>query len=72
MGIDKDLSAHQATLDRIKEARSQALHHTRLAREFANERRKLMESLLSQGVSRADIARELGVTRQAVQKMLAS
>ncbi|TFV33761.1 helix-turn-helix domain-containing protein [Streptomyces sp. T1317-0309] len=30
-----------------------------------------MQSLIDQGVSQADIARELGVSRQAVQKMLA-
>jgi biotin operon repressor len=30
-----------------------------------------MRALLQEGVSQADIARELGVSRQAVQKMLA-
>jgi predicted transcriptional regulator len=29
-----------------------------------------MEGLIAQGVSQSDIARELGVTRQAIQKML--
>jgi predicted transcriptional regulator len=33
-------------------------------------RRTLSEALLAEGVSQADIARELGVTRQAVQKMV--
>lgn len=66
----KDLSAHRETLDRIKQARDQALHHTRLAREFAAERRDLMQSLLTQGVTQSDIARELGVSRQSIQKML--
>jgi DNA-binding transcriptional regulator LsrR (DeoR family) len=71
MADANDLSAHQSTIERIKEARTQAIHHTRMARQFAVERRNLMQSLLDQGVSQADIARELGVTRQAIQKMLA-
>ncbi len=66
----KDLSAHEPTIARIKEAREQAIHHTRLARKFAAERRDLMRSLIDQGVSQSDIARELGVTRQAIQKMM--
>jgi DNA-binding NarL/FixJ family response regulator len=61
---------HRETYNRIKEVREQALHHTRLAREYATERRRLMEGLIAQGVSQSDIARELGVTRQAIQKML--
>ncbi|TDO55083.1 hypothetical protein EV651_11547 [Kribbella sp. VKM Ac-2571] len=68
---DKDLSGHEGTFERIKEVRAQALHHARLAQELAAERRELMQGLLDQGLSRADIARELGVTRQAIQKMLA-
>jgi DNA invertase Pin-like site-specific DNA recombinase len=66
-----DLSAFEATFDQIKTAREQAIHHTRLARQFAIERRDLMQSLLDQGVSQSDIARELGVSRQAIQKMMA-
>jgi DNA invertase Pin-like site-specific DNA recombinase len=71
MADTKDLSKHEPTFARIKEVRAQAIHHTRLARQFAAERRDLMQGLIDQGVSQADIARELGVTRQAVQKMLA-
>lgn len=67
----KDLSHHEPTLTRIKEVRALAIHHTRLARQFAAERRDLMQGLIDQGVSQADIARELGVTRQAIQKMRA-
>ncbi len=66
-----DLSAHQETFARLKDARAQALEHTRLARQFAAERRDLIKSLIGAGLSQADIARELGVTRQAIQKMLA-
>jgi biotin operon repressor len=31
-----------------------------------------MEALLAEGFSQADLARELGVTRQAIQKMIAA
>jgi predicted transcriptional regulator len=57
--------------DRIREVRAEAIKHTVLARKFSAERRELMEGLISQGVSQAEIARQLGVTRQAIQKMLA-
>jgi DNA invertase Pin-like site-specific DNA recombinase len=59
-----------ATFARIKEVRAQAIEHTRQARRLAAERRELMQSLIDAGLSQADIARELGVSRQAVQKML--
>jgi DNA invertase Pin-like site-specific DNA recombinase len=62
---------HAETLRRIREVRAQAIEHTRLARRLAVERRDLMRSLIDDGVSQAEIARELGVTRQAIQKMLA-
>ncbi|MCL9797212.1 TrfB-related DNA-binding protein [Frankia sp. AgKG'84/4] len=71
MSAARDLSAHQPTLRRIREVREQAVHHARQAQRLAAERRELMQGLVDQGVSQADIARELGVTRQAVQKMLA-
>jgi len=44
MADTKDLSQHQPTFDRIKEVRAQAIHHTRLARQFAAERRDLMQA----------------------------
>lgn len=58
------------TFARIKAVRAQAIEHTIAARRLAAERRDLMKELIRQGVSQAQIARELGVTRQAVQKML--
>lgn len=61
----------EAVIVRIKAAREQALEHTRQARMFHDERRVLMQHLLDRGWSQADIARELGVTRQAIQKMMA-
>jgi predicted transcriptional regulator len=58
--------------DQLREVRAEALMHARLARQLAAERRDLIRGLLAEGFSQADIARELGVTRQAIQKMLAS
>ncbi|HEX3807017.1 MAG TPA: HTH domain-containing protein [Gaiellaceae bacterium] len=59
------------TFLRIKDIRAQAIQHTIAARQLAAERRDLMSTLIKAGVSQAEIARELGVTRQAIQKMLA-
>ena len=62
--------SHEATIQRIKEVRARAIEHTRKARALHEERRGLMQTLIDAGFSQADIARELGVTRQAVQKMM--
>jgi DNA-binding XRE family transcriptional regulator len=67
----KDESAHRATVERIKEVRAQAIEHTIIARRLAAERRDLIKTLLDDGWSQADVGRELGVSRQAIQKMLA-
>ena len=66
-----DISAHQETFKRLKEVRNEAIRHMRLAQQFHAERRDILRSLIADGFSQADIARELGVTRQAIQKMLA-
>ena len=58
--------------DRLNEVRAQAIEHARLARRLSVERREIVEQLLGDGFSQADIAREMGVTRQAVQKMIAA
>ena len=42
-----------------------------LARRLAAERRDLIQGLIADGWSQADVGRELGVSRQAIQKMLA-
>ena len=65
------VTGYSDTIARIKEVREQAIHHTIAARQLAAERRDLMNALIDEGISRAQIARELGVTRQAIQKMLA-
>jgi DNA-directed RNA polymerase specialized sigma24 family protein len=66
-----DDPAHQEKFDKLREVRAEALMHARLARQLAAERRVLIQGLINEGFSQADIAREMGVTRQAVQKMLA-
>jgi DNA-directed RNA polymerase specialized sigma24 family protein len=64
-------AAQQETIRRLKEVRAAALEHVRIAQDLARERRDLIRGLTEEGFSQADIAREMGVTRQAVQKMLA-
>jgi hypothetical protein len=63
--------AHRDIIERIKEVRAQAIEHTRLARQLAAERRDLIQVLIADGWSQADVGRELGISRQAIQKMLA-
>jgi DNA-directed RNA polymerase specialized sigma24 family protein len=64
-------AAHQETFRRLKEVRAEALEHFKMAQLLHAQRRDLIRDLTEEGFSQADIARELGVTRQAVQKMLA-
>jgi DNA-binding NarL/FixJ family response regulator len=56
---------------RLNEVRAAALAHARQARQLSEQRRLLIAELIDSGYSQSDIAREMGVTRQAVQKMLA-
>jgi DNA-binding NarL/FixJ family response regulator len=60
----------QETFRRLRRVRAEAVEHARRARLLADERRMLIQGLVADGFSQADIAREMGVTRQAVQKML--
>ena len=71
MGKKEETSAQQEAFRRLKELRAEALRHYRIALQLHTERRDIMRGLIEEGVSQAEIARELGVTRQAVQKMLA-
>ncbi len=64
-------AADQEMFRRLKEVRAQALEHVRMARLLHAQRRDLIRGLTADGFSQADIAREMGVTRQAIQKMLA-
>jgi DNA-binding NarL/FixJ family response regulator len=54
----------------IKEARAQAIEHYLKAKEASTRRSDLMLALIKDGVSQSDIARELGVSRQAIKKMI--
>lgn len=65
-------AAHAALLNELKQVRAAAIEHARAAQELARQRRRLIEALLAEGFSHADLARELGVTRQAIQKMVAA
>lgn len=66
-----DTAEYREAFDRLREVRAEALEHARRAQELARERRDLIQGLIEKGFSQSDVARELGVTRQAVQKMLA-
>jgi DNA-binding NarL/FixJ family response regulator len=63
-------TSNQETFERLRQVRTEALDHAKKARDLAAERRDLIRQLIGEGFSQADIARELGVTRQAIQKML--
>ena len=66
-------SADQAVLlEELKRVRAAAIEHARAAQELSRQRRRLIDALLAEGFSQADLARELGVTRQAIQKMVAA
>jgi DNA-binding NarL/FixJ family response regulator len=60
----------QDTFAKLKKVRAEAIEHTKIARRLAVERREIMLGLIDTGYSQADIARELGISRQAIQKML--
>jgi DNA-binding XRE family transcriptional regulator len=62
---------HTELLDQLKQVRAAAIEHTRAAQVLARQRRQLIDALLAEGFSQADLARELGVTRQAIQEMAA-
>ena len=70
MSKPKDAAGHEETFRHLNEVRAEALEHTRIAHRLAAERRDIIHSLIREGFSQADIAREMRVTRQAVQKML--
>jgi ribosome-binding protein aMBF1 (putative translation factor) len=71
MSKQAETAEHQEMVTRLKEVRAAAIEAARRAAELARERRRIMEALLADGFSQADLAREMGVTRQAIQKMIA-
>lgn len=70
-GMAQRNADHQQAFERLRQVRAEALEHTMQAQRLARERRDLIRQLIADGFSQADVARELGVTRQAIQKMLA-
>ena len=71
MAEKPDVAAHLETFEHLKAVRAAAIEHFVIARRLHEERRDILRSLVEKGFSQADIARELGVTRQAIQKMMA-
>lgn len=71
VGKQAETAEHQQMIAQLKEVRAAAIDAARRTVELARERRRIMEALLAEGFSQADLARELGVTRQAIQKMIA-
>jgi DNA-binding XRE family transcriptional regulator len=71
MGKQFETAEHQEMVARLKEVRAAAVEAYQRAMELARERRRIMDALLAEGFSQSDLARELGVTRQAIQKMVA-
>ena len=65
-------AAHAALVEELKQVRAAAIEHMRTVVELSRQRRWLIGALLAEGFSQADLARELGVTRQAIQKMAAA
>ena len=64
-------ATHDEMFRHLRQVRDEALEQARLLKQLATQRRELIRQLIGEGFSQADIARELGVTRQAIQKMLA-
>jgi ParB-like chromosome segregation protein Spo0J len=66
-----EIAAYEDTFRQVREVRSAAIEAYKHTLELHAQRRDLLQKLVDAGFSQADIARELGVTRQAIQKMLA-
>ena len=64
-------AAHAELFEELKQVRASAIEHYVAAQQLSRQRRQLIDKLLAEGFSQADVARELGVTRQAIQKMIA-
>ena len=45
-------------LDELRRVRDAAIEHVRAAQELARQRRRLIDALLAEGLSQADLARE--------------
>jgi DNA-binding NarL/FixJ family response regulator len=71
MSKQVETAEHQEMVARLKEVRAAAIAAMQRTVELARQRRRIIDELLAEGFSQADLARELGVTRQAIQKMIA-
>ena len=56
----------------LAQVRSALLESWQRTRDLSQERHRIMQRLLDRGYSYSDLARELGVSRQAVRKMFSS
>lgn len=65
-----DITAYEETFRKVREVRTAAIESYKRTLELHAQRRDLLRTLIDAGFSQADVARELGVTRQAIQKML--
>ena len=65
-----ETAEHQEMVARLKEVRAAAIAAMQRTVELARQRRRIIDELLAEGFSQADLARELGVTRQAISKHL--
>jgi transcriptional regulator with GAF, ATPase, and Fis domain len=72
MGKQAETAEQHEMVARLKEVRTAAMAAAQRTAELARERRRIMAALLAAGFSQADLARELGVTRQAIQTMIAA
>ncbi len=71
MPTNETASPHEEMFRHLREVREETLEQARLLKQLASQRRELIRQLIAEGFSQADIARELCVTLQAIQKMLA-
>jgi DNA-directed RNA polymerase specialized sigma24 family protein len=79
MGCHNDLmvkhiepAVRAALPEELKQVRVAAIEYARAAQELSRQRRRLIAALPAEGFSQADPARELDVTRQAIQKVVAA
>jgi hypothetical protein len=72
MAKKPEIAAYREQFDQLTTVRSTLLEQARIVRGLSAQRREIIQGLIDVGFSQADIGRELGVTRQAIQKMMAT
>jgi hypothetical protein len=53
-------AAHAGLIEELKQVRAAAIEHARAARELSRQRGRLIDALLAEGFSQADLARSWG------------